>query len=341
MKTVFSNTDQCIHVWAQQNQPRGRNSTSSVSFEGDTLVSYSTPIARIIPDKKGRLVALHYCGKYSVTTSAQQSTAWGATSQYPRFSVKFLGVNFGRGRAPRQETTDLHKENLISYGQRYAALVEKLSRARSSSNMDWYKNDCRVIKAEAQEYCKAFGVRFTPSLFPEPDADGLEHIREQIKKKEAAKKAADKKREAEIYEGMQNNITEFLRGAHTQLHWNWKKYATPSQITAVPYVAVQRWKKGDHLRIHDIAEGVFLRKKNEDTIETSQGAEFPASHAKKAWPYIRACREKGNSWHTNGHTIKLGSFGIEEINIVGDVRAGCHCVKYDEIESMAKQLGLA
>lgn len=40
-------------------------------------------------------------------------------------------------------------------------------------------------------------------------------------------------------------------------------------------------------------------------------------------------------------TIKLGHFQIDEINQDGTVKAGCHIVHYDEISSIAEQLGIA
>jgi hypothetical protein len=75
-----------------------------------------------------------------------------------------------------------------------------------------------------------------------------------------------------------------------------------------------------------------------EEIETSRGARFPLDHGKRAWPFILAARGKG--WHSNGHTIKLGNFCIDSINAEGDVKAGCHLVKWPEVERIARELGL-
>jgi hypothetical protein len=73
-RQVF-NTDQVIHLWAQNNYPRARNGKGSVYFEGATIFSYGShfPMGHHMPD--GAVIL--NSDRYSVSTSGHQSgTAW-------------------------------------------------------------------------------------------------------------------------------------------------------------------------------------------------------------------------------------------------------------------------
>lgn len=339
VKRVFSDTDSCIHVWAQRNQDRGRNSTGSISFEGDTLVSYSTPIAKLV-EHKGKIAALHGITKYSLTTSAQQSTAWQATSQYQRFHVLLLGANDSAGYAPSSKSNDWHKENLENYATRYVALIEKACRARSSFNIEFMKREASETREEAESYCKFFGLRFTPSRFPEPSAETLAKAKDKAKKRDAAQRKEREEREKKTRESMREQVKLFLGGGIRDLHYNWRSYHNEEEVKQVEERAATVWRTGIDVAGVALPAGLTLLRTRDNQVQTSQGAMFPVPHAKKAWPYVRNCKRKGINWHTNGHKIKLGSFGIEEISSAGDVRAGCHFVKYEEVEAMARSLGL-
>ena len=75
-------------------------------------------------------------------------------------------------------------------------------------------------------------------------------------------------------------------------------------------------------------------------IQTSQGAEFPVEHGRRAFPIIARIRNLGREWKANGEQIPLGHFKIDSVAANGDVTAGCHFVKYEEIHAMAIQLGI-
>jgi len=54
--------------------------------------------------------------------------------------------------------------------------------------------------------------------------------------------------------------------------------------------------------------------------------------------FVRRVRESGQEYVHNGHTIHLGHYVIDRIEPDGTVHAGCHVVKWDEIERIAPQL---
>ena len=84
----------------------------------------------------------------------------------------------------------------------------------------------------------------------------------------------------------------------------------------------------------------FLRV-NGDKVETSKGVEFPVTHALKGLVLIEACRSAKREYKRNGHTLHLGVYAIDSIDIEGNVKAGCHYVEYSEVSRIAAQIKLA
>lgn len=102
---------------------------------------------------------------------------------------------------------------------------------------------------------------------------------------------------------------------------------------------VVAWRDGRAVDIgHESA--CMLRLKGDD-VQTSWGATFPAEHARRAWPLIRAVYAAGKAWRTNGHKIPLGHFQVDSIDTDGTLTAGCHTLARSEIENCARLLGLA
>jgi hypothetical protein len=102
---------------------------------------------------------------------------------------------------------------------------------------------------------------------------------------------------------------------------------------------IEAWRRGADVRISGHAYPCMLRIDGAN-VETSWGAEFPAEHARKAWPLIRAVYTSGKAWWTNGHKIPLGHFQVDSIDADGTLRAGCHTLSKSEVEHCAALLGL-
>lgn len=75
-------------------------------------------------------------------------------------------------------------------------------------------------------------------------------------------------------------------------------------------------------------------------LQTSYGARVPFAHATRAFQFIKACREKGREWHCNGHTLHVGHFTVESVSAAGDIVAGCHTIRWPEIERVAILAGI-
>lgn len=91
MKKVFSNTDDVIHVFAQQTQSEGRNSSRNVFFNNTKIYSYGHHylLGEFI-DKETILINDQ---GYSVTTRKHISTLSSATRQYKQFYTTQTDLN--------------------------------------------------------------------------------------------------------------------------------------------------------------------------------------------------------------------------------------------------------
>lgn len=75
-------------------------------------------------------------------------------------------------------------------------------------------------------------------------------------------------------------------------------------------------------------------------LQTSWGASVPLSHAIKVYRFVKLCRERGESWHRNGKTIRVGHFQVDSVAANGDFVAGCHRFAWEEIQRAAAMAGV-
>jgi len=76
------------------------------------------------------------------------------------------------------------------------------------------------------------------------------------------------------------------------------------------------------------------------TLETSQGADVPLVQAIRAFRFIKLVRDRGTPWHANGAQVRVGHFRVDRITAAGDMRAGCHSFQWQDIETLARDLGV-
>jgi len=85
MRKVLRNTDEVIHVFAQQTQSEGRNQSGSIFFEGTKIYSYGYHY--LLGEFIDKDTILINDKGYSVTTSKHIYSLVDATRQYKRFNV--------------------------------------------------------------------------------------------------------------------------------------------------------------------------------------------------------------------------------------------------------------
>lgn len=101
-----------------------------------------------------------------------------------------------------------------------------------------------------------------------------------------------------------------------------------------PRVTLEQWLNGDGKASQYHFDGTHVRRKG-DNLETSLGATCPFSHAVAAFLVAQRCKQKGESWASNGHKIRVGHFGVDRIESDGTLRAGCHTLTYDSMLALA------
>ena len=331
MKKVFSNGNQVAHVWAQQTQSVG--GCSNVFFEGAAIYSYDYhyPLGFFATNKKGEKAAIINNAGYSVTTSKHIQWARSAVSHYKTFllpnteAIKAC-VNAAKWEQPERIVNGL-SEAITHSANRYNSRLRSDTVKRKAATLDKWKSE---TLAECENYIALlewYGLKM--------DA-----------KAKAALKAITGKSPIEAREAAQ-------KAALVEAKKREKLLAEKLKVDAVIIEeALKAWLVGDDYFVSDTGHGKHCSKdwvyRNPETllrvhgeeVQTSKGAQFPIAHAVKAFALIQTVMKSGEVWIKNGKTLHLGNFQVDRIEPCGTVLAGCHTVKYDAIESIAKQLKL-
>lgn len=328
MKTVFNN-QQCAHVWAQQTQPHGRS--GSMHFDGDTLYSYQTPIAkfyRVKPDGHtsfdARPVVLITSETYSKTTSGKHMPAVSRalsgnvrTFHVPHVlagDVRLSGADVGMSKG------GTHLQNLDAIVARYVSTRE--SELRRIKVYGSAYDRLEPIQRDARAYAQVFGLP-VPTLDAQADSDGIERIRAERKAKRetpAYLAAQARKEEIRLANLAARNLARFEADT---VHRN-------------------RWLAGNTVSTWygvDEKGGAYLRLSNDGTrVETSQGAHIPVVDARRVIPLIRTVVAEARPIYNS--SARVGSFTVDSIAANGDIKAGCHFIQFAEIDKIGKLLGV-
>ncbi len=286
------------HLWAHQSQDEARNSTGSLYFEGPTIYSYGSHFP----------IARHLTnerGERAVLfTTAHHSVT---TSGHCSAVARAIPPNIPVFRVPhlRSSWGDLpnHADNVESYVRHISELLGKARRARV--NRDWHQREALELREQLQRYVAFFDL-INVAI---PESDELDTLQAWITAHEAAEQ--QRREEAALL------AEEERRREHAE--------------------QIRRFRAGDMHASYIPGLSPMLRVMGEE-VQTSLGARFPLSHARRALTFIRKLRESGQEYVRNGHTIHLGPYVIDRIDADGTVHAGCHVVKWEEIERIIPQL---
>lgn len=305
---------QVAHNWAHavckrgDSTPRGR--ASNLFYEGDTIYSYGHhfPIARYFDHKGTR-----YC---FLTTRSYSSS----TQQH---------ISLVRQAIP-DDWTIIHVYNPLAdypagHKKNWEAIVSKRdqqlevagnTRKRAGTRLEAYRRAVE-LQNQADEYRNLFcSKRDVKLLKPLPPAEtALPTLAAKAKEDEEKRKAAEARREARELQQAQEKLAEWLQGKDTY----------PGSRVPV------------HFRLRSVANLCDI---TEAEVETTLGARFPRSHAERAFKFLLAIRQRGETYQRNGHSLHVGNFVVDSMDANGTVRAGCHTVQWEQIEQFAKQLGL-
>jgi hypothetical protein len=286
------------HLWAHQTQDEARNSTGSFYFEGPTIYSYGSHFPI------ARHVTNERGDRAVLFTTAHHSVT---TAGHCSAVASAISADVPVFRVPhlRNSWGDLpnHADNVESYVRRISELLGKAKRARV--HRDWYQREALGLREQLQGYVAFFDLREVAV----PESDELDALQSWI----AAHEEEERQRRVEA--------------ARLAEEERCREQAD----------RVQRFRAGDPHVSYIPGVSPMLRVVG-DEVQTSLGARFPVSHALRALTFVRRAREAGQEYVHNGHTIHLGHYVIDRIEPDGTVHAGCHVVKWDEIERIASQL---
>ena len=287
------------HLWAHQSQDEARNSTGSLYFEGPTIYSYGSHFP----------IARHVTnvrGEKAVlfTTVNHSVTTSGHCSAVAHAIPPNVPVFHVPHLRSGWDELPVHADNVKSYVPRISELLGKAKRARV--NRDWLEREALALREQLRTYVTFFDL-IAVAL---PESDELnaleawirEHEAEERQRREEAARIAEQVRRSEQAE----QIQRFLAG--------------DPHASYIPGVSPMLRVVGDQ-------------------VETSLGARFPIAHAIHGLAFVREVRASGREYIRNGHAIHLGNYVVDRIEPDGTVHAGCHVVRWEEIERIAPQLG--
>lgn len=300
MKKVVS-SDMVAHLWAAQSQSEARNANGSLYFRDSTIYSYGShfPIASFRDAKDGSNLILFTDRSYSVTTSKHISIT--------RSAIRHQGAALLYCDNPTASSPSEHTNNLRAMVHECEAALQKAARAKSRSAE--YFSTAESLVNTHRRYREAFGVDLDSPLIIGEDwkARANEKIAQQ---KEDAKKQAERKRQQD--EADQRDRLE----------------------------ALDKWKAGEIVHHNFYGCPIALRLSSDGSrLETSRGAEVPATHAKKLWKTIQTIKASGQAYHHNGHSIHIGDFRVDSISAEGELRAGCHTIPFETMAEFAGKVG--
>ena len=100
------------------------------------------------------------------------------------------------------------------------------------------------------------------------------------------------------------------------------------------------WRAGESNAAPEYSEtaGALLRVRG-DVIQTSRGADVPVSVAPMVWQAVNAARDARAAHDFGDKAPRLGHFALNSIDANGDIVAGCHVIRYTELQRVAVVLG--
>lgn len=243
MKQVFNNR-QLAHVWAQQSQAEGRNSSRSMFFEGNTIYSYGYHYAIATMYFKGleKLVLVNEHG-YSNITGKQRNDVLRA--------IKYTNYIY----VPRPTNLECEDNETHLYNQVMSNIDALMSIRTKNTSFDWLENSIKNLNL----YLSFIGK---PSFkLDDVYYDTLKEINkiriDRNFENEQKKQLKLEKENRLLKEEHATYVAQWLSGQQVTKRIKWDLFKTDFKN----------------------AELIRIKPNNPDIVETNQGAEVPLSHA--------------------------------------------------------------
>lgn len=317
-RAVFP-SHEIAHLWAHQAVPKGRT-PSNMSFDGPDFYSYSTVIASIATNPKGKRAYLVSAERYSPSTGGHINEVQSAI---PRDAVTFTVPGTVRGTWSSEFSSS---DRIMQSWEREVerTLTDAISSREPKKSRLIVEASQTVVKMrEFAKFMGLKGIKYPKIPATKVQLGDMQNLIEEhrIKAQAAAEKAQVTRRVNE----------SAARRAQ------WTKQQEERREKSVE--SMEAWKRGENVSPYLFQQffPTLLRVKD-GQVETSQGASFPVDHARRGLALVKATMKRGEEWRTNGHTCRLGHYGIDRITADGTVFAGCHVVPFASIEAIEAQL---
>jgi hypothetical protein len=198
----------------------------------------------------------------------------------------------------------------VDYEGRIGRALEQLRDAkRDNKRADYHATACHLVE-QANKFARVFGYRWKLKAPAPLSVELIEKLKAQARAKEKREARERARREAEFHRRQQEAYAQWIAGA------------------AVLVSRVDAPCGGPALRIMG------------DKLQTSYGADVPLTHAVRVFRFVKLCRERGQRWERNGHSLRVGHFTVDSVDAQGNFRAGCHDIKWPEVERVARLAGV-
>lgn len=311
-KEFVFKTDEIPHLWAHNRKSQGhaKNAQQNLYFTGDVIYSYrdSFPIGHIVTHKDGRECVLLQEDTYSNTTAKHCHKVWYATRHMLQFRVPDLVLNrWINGTELKRERKAHVNSNLDWYQREIETLECKVVRARSNAENLTLELTSKIT--EANTFAEWFGSRRRFTM--------RDHATIKQHMKVAGKKAKVEKAKQDASNVRRN-----------------------AQLIREAQVKLEAWKEGElNSYVPSVIPETYLRvSKDGLNVETSLGAVVPVEHARLGLALVRSVVQSQVEYQRNGHTFHLGHYAVDSVALDGTLTAGCHVIKYSEIERIAPLL---
>lgn len=318
VKTVYSNSSEVLHIWAQQ--PDHDVKCGNVFTRGAVVYSYGYhyPLGIIATNKKGKKAVIINTAGYSVTTSKYISQARYATNHYEtRLDIPSTqAMRALEYQRPSEILTGMSEAISLTVA-RYDCQLRNDTKKRKAATLERFKSEAVNECASYIAVLDFYNLKMTPAAraaFKRLSGTSVENAKAMAIKAKAkedkAREKAQREKDARDKVMIEEVVRAFIAGEKTGYYESEYLFRAPV-----------------HMRV------------NGEEIETSRGASFPLAHGLKALPIIRAIVASGETWQRNGKTIHLGHYQIDRIE-GGNIIAGCHTLPVAEVERLAASLGV-
>jgi hypothetical protein len=305
-KELKVNHDQVCHVWANQSKPNAKG--FAIFFDGPTVYSYGHhfPIATHVKNSRGQAAVIFTRDSYGVTTAKHITQVHRAL--HGLNIPTFYGKPVPGWSTPANDKAAL-RESFKQYVKDAKEQAIKAKRARLYGAYHVERAQELLDQGAALNAFFKLGMKLPAGeLVTDEELRAMKAKQAAANKvrreREAAREAEQRKADSERFEAWKN-------GEGHACPWS---YSTDEEGSA------------------------YLRITGEE-VQTSRGAQVPLEHAKRAFRFVKLCREQGREWHRNGSQVRVGYFSLESVDAAGNVRIGCHYITWSHVAGCAKAGG--